>query len=70
MMGERQLSLGKKKCLIHGGLNFFSWTWLKSISWGLDGSSQLAMSIGLAGEERGRWWRRESARSPLPLSPT
>lgn len=28
-MGERQLSLGKKKYLINGGLNFFSWTWFK-----------------------------------------
>lgn len=38
-MGERQLSLGKKKYGIEGGLNFFSWTWLKSVSWGLAGSS-------------------------------
>lgn len=34
-MGERQLSLGKKKYSINGGLNFFSWTPFEAVSWGL-----------------------------------
>lgn len=39
MMGKRQISLGKKKYLVNGGLNFFSWTWLEVVSRGLPGSS-------------------------------
>lgn len=61
MTGERQLSLGKKKYLINGGLDFFSWT----ARGGILGSSRVQLTctrLQVWQERKKGGWRRGKER--------